>query len=181
MNGFYVDCFIWLYGEAFAICGPIMMALSPLVYIVGLGDIVRTQYMIPNGMDKEYIICIVLNAIVNLILTIILIPVLGIYGAVIGTISAECFGLIYQLVLCRKSIAIKDMINLSIPYIVIGFFMYLAMKASSILLPYNVIGFISEVLIGMIVFGSLLLLYLYRFKKEFVKLVLWEIRNRFKR
>lgn len=59
--------------------------------------------------------------------------------------------------------------------------MYLAMKASSILLPYNVIGFISEVLIGMIVFGSLLLLYLYRFKKEFVKLVLWEIRNRFKR
>ena len=169
------------YGEAFAICGPIMMVLSPLVYIVGLGDIVRTQYMIPNGMDKEYIICIVLNAIVNLILTIILIPVLGIYGAVIGTISAECFGLIYQLVLCRKSIAIKDMINLSIPYIVIGFFMYLAMKASSILLPYNVIGFISEVLIGMIVFGSLLLLYLYRFKKEFVKLVLWEIRNRFKR
>ena len=66
------------YGEAFAVCGGIMKALSPIVFIIGMGNIIRTQYMIPNAMDTEFVFCIVCNAIVNLFLSIGLIPRFGI-------------------------------------------------------------------------------------------------------
>ncbi len=112
------------YGESFAACGNVIMALSPAIFIIGLGDIVRTQYLIPNHKDNLYIICLILNAVINIILSIALIPVLGIYGAVIGTLAAELFGLIFQLVVSRKFLPIKTVLISVAPYVVCGAVMY---------------------------------------------------------
>lgn len=112
------------YGESFAVCGNVIIALSPNIFIIELGNIVRTQYMIPNHMDKQLNICYIINAALNLVLSIALIPVLGIYGAVIGTIAAELCGIIFQLVLCRKFLPFKKVILTMIPYAVIGAVMF---------------------------------------------------------
>lgn len=112
------------YGESFAVCGNVIIALSPNIFIIELGNIIRTQYMVPNHMDKELIICYIINAILNLILSIALIPVLGIYGAVVGTIAAEMCGIIFQLILCRKFLPFKKVILTMIPYAIFGVAMF---------------------------------------------------------
>mgnify|MGYP000015481087 CR=1 FL=1 len=166
------------YGEAFAICGNIMKALSPIIYIIGMGNIVRTQYMIPNAMDKEYILCIVFNAIINLALSILLIPVLGIYGAVIGTISAECFGFIYQLVLCRKFINIVDIINMSVPFAIIGLIMYGCIEIVDRFYSNSITALVLQVIVGIIAFGVLTVVYIFKYNKNLSELLLNALKSK---
>lgn len=154
------------YGETFSVCGPIIKTMAPLIYVIGIGDIIRTQYMIPNGMDKQFNFCIVLNAVINLILSTALIPVCGIYGAVIGTISAELFGIIYQLILCRKFIRYGDILKSLTPFLIIGFIMFASIKLISPHLPQDIIGLIVEVLFGVVVYCGLSLVYIICFEKD---------------
>lgn len=154
------------YGEAFVICGKIMKALSPIVFFIGMGSIVRTQYMIPNSMDKEYIVCIIYNAVINLVLSVSLIPKLGIYGAVIGTVSAEAFGLIYQLILCRKFINVIDIFKLSIPFAVIGAIMYAVIKTINKVYTNSLQALVVQVISGMLIFGVLTIVYIFTRNKE---------------
>lgn len=154
------------YGELFSECGSIMLALSPLVYIIGIGDIVRTQYMIPNHMDKQYTECIIINAIINIILSTLLIPRLGVYGAVVGTISAEIFGVIFQFTLCRKFIGFLDVIKPSIGFASVGLIMFILLKVLEVYIPYNAKGFLIEFSIGLVVFLVLASIYTAIFSKD---------------
>lgn len=154
------------YGNSFAVCGNIMKTLSPIIFILGMGNIVRTQYMIPNGMDKEYILCIVYSAIINLILSVFLIPSLGIYGAVIGTLSAESFGFIYQLILCKEFINIGDILKISFPFFVIGLIMYLVVITVNTIYTNSLMALLVQVAIGIIVFALLTFFYIFRYNKE---------------
>lgn len=150
------------YGEAFNICGGVMKALTPVIFIIGMGNIVRTQYMIPNGMDRDYILCIVYNAVINLILSILLIPILDIYGAVIGTVSAECFGFLYQLYLCRKFIDFKQILKVSFPYTLIGSIMYICIISLNGLYTNSIKVLVTQILIGFVIFCILTFIYLFK-------------------
>ena len=112
------------YGEGFAICGYVIMALSPNIIIIEIGNIVRTLYIVPNKMDKHLSISYIINAVLNIALSVALIPVLGIYGAVVGTLAAEICGLVYQMILCRKFLPVKKVLITVIPYVLFGAAMF---------------------------------------------------------
>ena len=163
------------FGKNFAVCGNIIIALSPLIYIIGIGDIIRTQYMIPNHMDKQFNICILLNALVNIILSTSLIPVVGIYGAVIGTVSAELFGIVFQLIICRKFIQIKDILNTAIPCLAGGVVMFGVIKLLQIRIGNGMLGLGFEILIGMVLYCGLIAGYIKVYQKELYKVILHKI------
>ena len=154
------------FGPSFAPCGSVMIALSPLVYIIGIGEIVRTQYMLPNGMEKQFNICTIISAVINIALSAALIPVVGIYGAIIGTLSAELFGLVYQLILCRNFIKAKQIISNTTPFIVIGLVMFIIIKSVSLMMPDTVWGLLIELAIGASVYLILTVLYMCLWKKD---------------
>ena len=155
------------FGKSFQTCGKIMALMSPLVYVVGAGDIIRTQYMIPNHMDKEFNICIILNAVINLVLSIIFIPIIGGYGAVLGSVSAEVFGFVVQIIICRRFINVRDIIKELLPFSVIGALMLVSIQAISfgidMILP---VKLLIEVGVGGIVYCTLSIVYLCIFKKD---------------
>ena len=105
------------YGAHFSVSGPVMASLSPVIVLISLGDIIRTQIMIPRKMDHEFIYIICINAIVNLILSFLLIPELGIYGAVIGTCAAEVCGLVLNTIVSRKYFSIKSLCLDTVPFL----------------------------------------------------------------
>lgn len=154
------------FGNAFKICGKVIIALSPLIYIIGIGDIIRTQYMIPNHMDKQFNICILLNALVNIVLSTSLIPVIGIYGAVIGTISAEVFGIIFQLIICRKFIQVNDILKTAIPCIFAGVIMLFIIKIMQRYLTLGLLSLCLEIAMGILIYGILMISYIFIFQKE---------------
>jgi len=160
------------YGNSFEICGYIMIIMSPIIYIVGMGEIIRTQYMIPNHMDIKYNICLVLNAIVNIVISVLLIPVWGVYGAVAGSITAELFGFVFQCIACKKFIRIKDILIPSIPFAVIGIIMFIVLCTLNTILPNSPSMFIAKTVCGGCVYIALTLVYLVIFKKEFARQII---------
>ena len=153
------------YGKSFEICGDVIISLSPLILIVGLGDIIRTQYMIPNRMDKKYTICIILNAVVNIIFTIILIPIIGIFGAVAGTVSAELFGLIFQSYLCKEILDLKYIVKTSLFFILLGSVMLFVLNILNKIFSVSFFNVALLIIIGIIIYSAGCLLYLYLFEK----------------
>lgn len=160
------------FGPQFAQCGPIMKILSPIVLIIGLGDIIRTQYLIPQKKDKEYTICIVMNAIVNIIVSASLIPLIGVYGAVIGTLSAESFGLIYQSYLGRNAIRIKSWFLSLLPTGVCGCVMFIALIILKRFFAISVLSLCLEVMVGVSIYFGLISVYVYLFRKNYWGLII---------
>lgn len=140
------------YGDTFLECGNMIMLMAPLVYIVMLGDIVRLQYMVPNKMDKQYTFCIICNAIINLILSISLIPVLGAYGAIVGTLGAELFGTVSELYLSRKFLSFKEVVLNGIPFFAFGGVMSLVLYFIQKSWNYSVTHLILLITIGLLIF-----------------------------
>lgn len=111
------------YGIDFSFSGGVIMALAPVIILLGIENIIRTQYMIPNHMDKQFTGCLLITAIINMILSAILIPFTGVFGAVIGTLIAEFICTIVQMFICRSFISIKQILKIFIPYLMAGIFM----------------------------------------------------------
>ena len=162
------------YGEDFAICGPIIISMLPLIYIIGIGHIPRLQYIIPKEMDKWLVISYFINASINLILSFILIPIIGIYGAIIGTTAAEIVGLVFQLILCRNFIKISDIIKTTLPYLFFGVIMYLILLLIQHFISNGWLSLTLQVVIGGVVYSLLsgiYLLYFSSIKREIKKIL----------
>lgn len=150
------------YGVSFAECGAVIMAMSPLILIVGLGEVLRSLYLYPLKKDKIMVAILFMNAAINLALSTMLIPSMGVYGAVIGTTVAELFGLIYEMVLCRRYLKISRFLLAGIPFCIIGFVMYVAVTAIALVTEANVWGLLIQILTGAVVYSVLALVYCYR-------------------
>lgn len=119
------------YGDNYAISGYCMMMMSPLIFIISLGDICRTQYILPQKKDKVYLISISLNAIVNLVLNAALIPSMGLFGVVLASIISESVGLAYQMYHCRKEFPFKYAIRSIGVHFLASFFMYTVISVTT--------------------------------------------------
>ncbi|MEY8412510.1 oligosaccharide flippase family protein [Lachnospiraceae bacterium 62-26] len=163
---------ILYYGESFAVTGRIMMAMSPLVYIIGTGDILRTQFLIPNHMDKQFNLCIMFNAIINIIVSVSLIPALGIFGVILGTVLAELFGILFQIIVCRQFVKVKEIIIPLLPFVVIGLVMFLVIRTMICIMDNSFISLIVQISVGGLIYLLLATVYIMTFYKEIRKKVI---------
>ncbi len=154
------------YGESFSVCGGVIKALSPLVFIIGAGEVIRAQYMIPNHMDKQYMTCMIISASLNLIISVFLIPFLEIYGAVIGTLAAELVGFVFQLILCRKSFRIGKILRCTAPFVLSGIVMFITIKVVQNFLPCSAFSLAIEIAAGAGIYLVLSFLYIARFRRD---------------
>ncbi|HAS92068.1 MAG TPA: flippase [Clostridiales bacterium] len=165
------------YGSEFAICGDIISAMSPLILIIGLGEIMRSQFIYPLKMDKAMVWILFFNAGINLVLSSILIPRMGVFGAVIGTIVAEIFGLIIELYICRRYIKLRDFIRMGIPFLCTGIVMCVAIRLISPALPQNLSSLIIEIIVGAIIYIVISFLYCYFAIDEAKQIILSNVRK----
>ena len=105
---------------------------------------------------------------------------MGIYGAVIGTLTAEIIGLIFQMILCRKFLDIKCLILVTLPYLFFGIIMFLIINLIKHFMNDNWFDLILQVVIGGLVYSLLSGFYLLLFSsiKNDVKNLLHFNKNR---
>lgn len=111
------------YGKDFEKTGIIMILLAVTIVFLGCGNVVRTQYLIPNKHDKIYIYSAIIGAVVNLVINGLLIPKYASVGAAIGTIAAEFCVLFYQLYSIRKELNLKEYAHYEAVFAFIGVIM----------------------------------------------------------
>ena len=94
----------WFFGSGFEPCVQLVYWFVPILFAKAIGDLIRTQYMIPAKMDRLYTIAIFIGAGVNLIANFFLISRFGALGAVLGTLLAELAVTLFELICTRDQI-----------------------------------------------------------------------------
>lgn len=119
---------ITYYGNDFQSSGVVMNYLAITILFLACGNVIRSQYLIPNRKDSVYITSAILGAISNFIVNLLLIPRLGAIGAAIGTVVAEFIVCFYQLYSVRKLFNFSKYFIHEMAFLLVGIVMYVSIK-----------------------------------------------------
>ena len=164
------------FGEGYEKVIILMSVISPILLIIGLSNVIGTQYLLPTKRQKEYTISVVIGSIVNFSVNMLLIKKYGALGASIGTVVAEMVVTIIQFIFVRKDIHILDILKLSVKYILAGCIMFIICLIIGNFIKDSLICIITQVLVGILVYMLLLIL----LKDEFILNVMIKIKNKIK-
>ena len=157
------------WGEGFEKCSSLMIGLSISIPIWAVGEVIRSQYLLPNSRDNEYSKTFVAGMIVNAVFNILLIPSGGAFGAIVATLMAETSMSTYQIFLIKKEIAIMKYIVKSAPYFISGIIMVVIVRfMANRFLFVSIYGLFLEVMAGGMSFVMMIILYEVLSKKRFL-------------
>jgi len=152
---------LWMWGKDFEISGVVMKYLSITLLFLGIGNVIRTQFLIPYKHDKIYIFSAFLGAVVNIVLNTLLIPHYGAIGAAIGTICAEVMVCLYQLIMVKNNLPLrkyaKDMLLFCVAGAVMLFVILIIPSVSS-----GIINLLIHVLVGAVVYTLITIPFVYK-------------------
>ena len=142
------------YGKGFETTAACTVVLCGTIPLLGFGNVVRTQYLIPMAYDKVFLWSAVCGAVANIVTNLLLIPSLGSIGAAFGSVAAETAVLLYQLVAVRKGIPLPRYLKIAFSFLAAG----AAMAVVLFLLPLptsGVVGLVVPVFAGLFLFALL--------------------------
>ena len=119
---------------------------------LAFANVVRTQYIIPRQLDSIYIKSVILGAIINLFINLLLIPVYQSIGAAIGTLCAEATVCIYQIIVVRNKLLIKQYLMDSSKFLLAGLIMYLILMNIPTFFSSIFVQLLFKVVLGAIVY-----------------------------
>ena len=165
------------WGMEFELSGDIIIGLSVTIPFIAFANIIRTQYLIPNEKDKEYVISVVGGAISNLLLNYMLIPYMGSIGATIATVVAEIVVCAIQCMSVRQELPLWDMFVSSLPFLGFGFIMCAVVYWLGNLLTMSVASLLIMIMTGVAIYGTESGVFLYMTKEPVFMTLVRNIAN----
>ena len=113
-------------GDEFMSATPIMRIIMPLLFVVGVAQILALQVLVPKAKDKYVLRASMLGAIVGITLNILLVPKLHSIGTAITLICTECIVTVYYVYISLKSEMVQIKVSLfvkhfacALPYVIV--------------------------------------------------------------
>lgn len=148
----------FFYGKGFSIVGVTMLLESPIIVLIGWNNTTGNQYLVPTGKNNIFSRSVIYGAILNIVLNIPMIYFFNIYGAMVVTVLSETFVSIYQIIMIRKEIEVKKLFKNTYKYFLAGLIMFFLVYFLNWRLSTSIWSFSIEILVGIIVYGFLLIL-----------------------
>lgn len=161
------------FGEGYENVALVMNVISPILLIIGISNVIGTQYLLPTKRQKEFTISVVCGAIVNFVANMILIKNYGAVGASIATVIAEAIVTSTQIYFVRKDIDISYIFKKIKNYLIAGFIMFIVCYLIKFINLTGIVLILIQVLIGTIVYLAILIL----LKDEFLNYLLEKVKN----
>ena len=161
----------WFFGPGYDKVIILMNIITPILLLMGVANIIGTQYLLPTKRQKEYTISILIGVVVNFILNYIMIHLWKSIGACIATVLSELIVTSIQFYYIRNEVNIKEMIKLSYKYILSSIIMFIL----CMLVPIVADGFtcvVIQIMLGIVTYFGILLI----IKDEFVYLLLNKVK-----
>lgn len=147
----------WFYGKDYLQVSSIIISLCPVIIARGLSSISSTQYLVPTKNTRYLTISSVFSAVINVIINYITIPIIGVYGAVLGTIVAEFSVTIIQFYYMMKDIRIIRIVRNVFKYLVYSMISCLSAYLIWMLLGTHIYTTLLQIALAMVVYCLLLL------------------------
>lgn len=146
------------FGEGYDKVSLLMKIISPILLLIGLSNVIGTQYLLPTKRQKEFTISVVMGAITNFIMNMSLIWKWGALGASIGTVIAETIVTAVQAYFVRKNFKLKEVAKLGKNYLFASIIMFVICLIIGNNISSNIISIVVQVLVGVVVYAVCLLI-----------------------
>lgn len=113
--------------------------ISPILILMGMGNVLGTQYLLPTKRQKEYTISVAIGLGVNFVLNYFLIKQYASIGASIATVVSELIIVIIQFQYIKKDISFKNLLEMAWKYFVSGFVMLIVCFGIRVILDTNLV------------------------------------------
>ena len=135
--------------------------MSPILVLMGIANVVGTQYLLPTKRQKEYTISVTIGVIVNFFLNYFLIKKYASIGAAIATVLSQLVVDVIQLQYIKVEIDIKGLLVLAKKYLLSSIVMfllcYITGKFAERLNFGHMVEIVSQVLVGVLVYFAMLI------------------------
>ena len=111
--------------------------ISPILILMGMGNVLGTQYLLPTKKQKEYTISVAIGLGVNFVLNYFLIKKFASIGASISTVLSELVIVILQFQYIKKDIPFKKLLEIAWKYFVAGLVMFIGCLGMRFVLTMN--------------------------------------------
>lgn len=134
----------------------LMNILSPIILLMGISNILGTQFLLPSKKQKEFTISVTVGIVVNFILNYILIKLFRAEGACIATILSQLIVDTVQMMQVKKFLNLKKMFELSYKYIFAGLLMFIFCMVIRIFAS-GLTCVILQIAVGIVVYFAILI------------------------
>ncbi len=148
---------ILFYGEDFAGSGVLMVPLGFSLMTIGFANVIRTQWILPQGRDRIVVRSVCAGAVVNVIANALLIPSMRAMGAVAGTLLAEFTVPLVQWLHVRRELPYPGLLWHVLSSAAVGAVMFVCVRLVGQLLPLTWIGLALQAAVGIAVAAVLTL------------------------
>lgn len=169
------------WGDEFATSGYIIMGLAVTVPFIAFANVIRTQHLIPNSKDREYVSSVCIGGAVNLVINFILIPQYGAMGAMAGTIVAEASVCIIQAFVVRKELPVSKYLKDCLFYFIFGISMFAVVFLIGKLMGTGIVTLLVQIPVGAVMYIALCALYMYRTNNPTLKNVTDKLKSKLKK
>lgn len=146
------------YGEGYDKVIFLINIISPIIVIIGLSNVIGTQYLLPTKCQKEFTISVTLGAIINLILNMLLITQYQSIGASIATVLAETTVTSIEFYFVRKEFNYIKIFKQSSKYIISSIIMFLISSVLGNIINNNFISICAQIIVGGIAYFCVLII-----------------------
>ena len=162
------------FGTGYEKTSILICIISPIILLMGIANVVGTQYLLPTKRQKEYTATVAIGVVINFILNYIFISLFASIGACIATVLSELAVNIMQLYSVRKEINIIEMLKLSYKYLFASVIMFIICMFTKVFVSKGIVSIIVEVIVGALVYVSILLI----LKDEYLHMFIDKIKNK---
>ena len=153
------------YGRDFSASILVLNGLALYLPFYALGNVIRTQYLIPQSKDRPFVVSVLLGAITSIIVNLLLVKPLGLLGATVATFLSESVLAIYQIYAARKEISFKIFVSPFVVFFVSGIAMMIMLNS----LPLEALSIFFRLIIKIgigIIFYLAITLFYFRYSKN---------------
>ncbi len=162
------------FGKGYDKAATLIMIFCPMILLMGIENVIGSQYMLPTKRQKQYTISVVMGVIANLILNIIFINLWQSIGASIATILSQIVVDSFQIYYVRYDIKWKPLIRIAMRYFVASICMFLACLVVKLIVHIPVASIISQIIVGILTYIGILIL----FKDRFLNTILEKVKEK---
>lgn len=127
------------FGEGYEKVTYLIYLLSPMVLLMGIANVIGTQYLLPTKRQKEYTSSVTIGIIVNFILNYILITLYQSIGAAIATVASQLVVDYLQYRHIKNDIKLSTLGKLCYKYLLSAIIMFLICLGVKLTLNTNLI------------------------------------------
>ncbi len=147
------------FGTDYTAVGPMMMLFSPLLFIIGISNVLGSLYLTPSGQRGKSNQAILIGAGSNLVMNLILIPQLGAMGAVIASVLAELIISALYLRYSHAFISAWQLIGMAGRYVLYSALMFVPIYLLGQVLPARATTILVQIGAGVVIYATLLILF----------------------